>query len=142
MQAAIGVAQMDKLEGFIEKRKENFEYLSKKLEEFSDKLIMPEATKDSEPSWFGFILTLKDDSIDREEMMKFLNSKGVATRLLFAGNVTKQPYFIDNRIEHRVAGNLENTDIIMNKSFWIGVYPGIGKEQIDYMAEVIGEFLK
>lgn len=142
LQAAIGVAQMDKLESFVKKRKENFAYLYQKLREFEDFFILPEATENSEPSWFGFPLTIKDGRIDRTKFLQHLNGKGVMTRLLFAGNITKQPYFIDYKIKHRQIGDLKNTDIIMNNTFWVGIYPGLEKEHLDYVYAAFKEYLK
>ena len=142
LQAAIGVAQMDKLEGFIKKRKENFAYLYQKLSEFEDFFILPEATENSEPSWFGFPLTIKEGRTDRTKFLQHLNGKGVMTRLLFGGNITKQPYFIDYKIKYRQAGDLENTDIIMNNTFWVGIYPGLEKEHLDYVYGAFKEYLK
>lgn len=142
LQASIGCAQIEKLEHFIEKRKSNFTYLYNKLKEFEDKLILPKATENSDPSWFGFIITIKDKSIDRTEFLKYLNEKGVATRLLFAGNITKQPYFINNEIEYKQIGDLKNTDIVMNNSFWIGIYPNLSEKHLDYVYEIFKGYLK
>ena len=141
LQAAIGVAQMDKLSSFIEKRKANFRYLYDKLKEFEDYFILPKATENSNPSWFGFLLTIKNNKINRAEFMQYLNKKGVGTRLLFGGNITKQPYFIDYKIKYRQIGNLENTDKVMRDTFWIGVYPGLNKKHLDYMYNVFRKFL-
>ncbi len=142
LQAAIGVAQMDKLPGFIAKRKENFKYLLTCLEEFEDYFVLPGPTENSDPAWFGFLLTIKNNALDRTEFMQYLNDNQIATRLLFCGNVTKQPYFVDNDINYRSPGSLENTDIIMNNTFWIGVYPGIDKNAIDYMLNAFRYFFK
>jgi CDP-6-deoxy-D-xylo-4-hexulose-3-dehydrase len=141
LQAAIGVAQMDKLPGFVEKRKENFALLSDRLRPFEDDLVLPRATEKSDPAWFGFPLTLRNGRLDRTALMQFLNDRGIATRLIFCGNVTKQPYFIDNAVKFRAVGNLANTDVVMNDTFWIGVYPGLGLSQIEYMVEQFGEFI-
>lgn len=140
LHSAIGAAQMNKLEGFIKKRKQNFAYLSERLKEFESYFILPAATENSDPSWFGFLLTIKDKSIDRTELLKYLSSKGVATRLLFGGNITKQPYFVDYKINYRQIGELSNTDEIMKSTFWVGVYPGLNKEHLDYMVSVFKEF--
>jgi CDP-6-deoxy-D-xylo-4-hexulose-3-dehydrase len=128
MQAAIGVAQMKKISAFVKKRIDNFAYLKKRFgeEKLDDFLILPEAAPDSEPSWFGFPLTIRG-KIDRAALMKRLNEKGVGTRFLFGGNITKQPYFVDGEYDYRTVGTLENTDAAMNKSFWLGVYPALGK---------------
>lgn len=143
LQASIGVAQMDKLESFTKKRKENFEYLYGKLKEFEDYFILPKATENSEPSWFGFLLTIKEDSkINRTKFMQYLNDNGIGTRLLFGGNLTKQPYFVDYGIKYRQIGDLENTDIIMNNTFWIGVYPALEKEHLDYVYETFKKIFR
>jgi CDP-4-dehydro-6-deoxyglucose reductase, E1 len=139
MQAAIAVAQLKKLPSFIEKRKENFAYLTELLKEFEDYFILPEATPNSNPCWFGYLITIKDNKIPRQELINFLEEKKIATRLLFGGNITKQPYF--QNIEHRIVGNLNNTDNIMNNTFWIGVYPGITKEMLDYVKESFNIFI-
>lgn len=141
MQAAVGVAQLEKFPGFVEKRKENFKRLHANLEEVSDKLILPEAAKNSDPSWFGFIMTVKDD-MDREKIVRYIEGKGIQTRMLFAGNLIKHPCFDEMRKTgegYRVVGDLSTTDRIMNKSFWVGVYPGMDDKKLDYMAKVIKE---
>jgi len=132
MQAACGLAQMDRLEGLVEARKENFAYLKEGLQSCAEFIELPEATKNSEPSWFGFPITLKEDSgITRNELIKFLDEGKIGTRLLFAGNLTRQPYF--ENVEYRVVGELTNTDRIMNQTFWIGIYPGLTKQHLDYV---------
>ncbi|MCK4781668.1 lipopolysaccharide biosynthesis protein RfbH [Candidatus Parcubacteria bacterium] len=142
MQAAIGVSQMGKLRYFIKRRKENFNYLYNKLKEFEKYFIFSKATKNSNPSWFGFAFTIKDPKkINRRRFMEYLNSKGIGTRLLFGGNITKQPYFIDYKIRYRQIGNLENTDKVMNSTFWIGLYPGLNKQHFDYISGVFKDFL-
>ena len=139
MQAACGLAQLDSLEYFIERRKKNFKTLMSLLMPYEKFLILPKETKNSEPAWFGFPITLRENmGYERVQLLKYLDSKGVGTRLLFAGNLTCQPYFQD--LNYRVHGNLENTDRIMNQSFWLGVYPGLGEEHLIYMGEVIAEF--
>ena len=140
MQAACGVAQIEKLNDFVNKRNENFEYLKKNLLLFQDKFIFPEQTKKATPSWFGFLLTIKDNQIDRNKIIEFLNEKKIGTRLLFAGNVIKQPYFVNQK--YRVFKNLHNTDKVMKDSFWLGVYPGLNKNHLDYVIENIEEFIK
>ena len=145
MQASLWVAQLEKLEGFIVKRNENWKYLTKKLiEEGLDKyFILPEATKNSEPSWFGYVLSIRPETgINREELMKFLNEKKIGTRLLFAGNYLRQPAFIDYVSDYRVVGNLENADFVMNYTFWLGVYPGLTEEHYEYIVENIQNFIK
>ncbi len=139
MQAAIGCAQLEKFPSFVEKRRHNFDRLKKNLESLQDKLILPEACADSDPSWFGFLITCKEGT-NRNHVVQFLENKGVQTRMLFAGNLTKHPCFDEMRAEgigYRVVGELKNTDRIMNDSFWIGVYPGMTDEMIDYMARMI-----
>lgn len=140
MQAAVAVAQMKKLPNFIAIRKRNFELLSQKLAVFSDYFILPQATGHSDPSWFGFLLTIKDGApFTRNKLTKFLDSKKIGTRLLFAGNVTKQPYMQGR--PYRIVGSLKNTDKIMKDSFWIGLYQGISPEMIDYMVSCFREFI-
>jgi len=141
-QAAIGLAQLAKLPGFIEKRKENFAYLKGRFakEGLDRHFIMPKDTPDSDPAWFGFPLTLRGD-LDRTGLLMHLNSKNIATRLLFAGNITKQPYFVENKIPHRVVGGLDNTDEVMNKTFWMGVYPALSQEHLDHVVSALKEWL-
>ena len=136
MQAACGLAQLDRVDGFIQSRKDNFNYLINKLQSVTDYLILPQATENSDPSWFGFPITIKPDAgTDRTTLLKYLNQNNIGTRLLFAGNITKQPYF--NDIEYRIVSELENTNIIMNNTFWIGVFPGITEEMMDFVVEKI-----
>ena len=145
MQAALGVAQLEKLEGFIAKRNANWDYLTKRLKEegLEKYFILPEATQNSEPSWFGFVLSIRPEmGINREELMKYLNYKKIGTRLLFAGNYLRQPAFIDYVTEYRVIGDLKNADFVMNQTFWLGVYPGLGEEQYDYVVDMIKAFPK
>lgn len=140
MQAALGVAQLEKLEGFVDKRKKNFELLHKGLSKHIDKLILPTATKNSDPSWFGFLITLKSNAgISRNDLVQKLNDKKIATRLLFAGDLRKQPYF--KEYNYRVVGKLTNTEIIVNNTFWIGVTPMISEEMIDYICKSFDELL-
>ena len=140
MQAACGLAQLDKLDSFIQARKDNFDYLKQKLQSCEEFIHLPEATENSDPSWFGFLITLKENAgINRVDFLKYLDQNKIGTRLLFAGNLTKQPY-MTNR-QYRIVGNLENTDYIMNNSFWIGVYPGLTKEMLDFMVNKIETFL-
>ncbi len=134
MQAACGLAQLQRLEGFVQKRKENFQYLKKRLQSLKNFLILPEATENSDPAWFGFPLTLKEDSgTARVNLLQYLDQYKLATRLLFSGNLTRQPYF--ESVKYRKVGVLENTDRIMNQTFWIGCYPGLTKEMLDYMVK-------
>ena len=139
MQAACALAQLDRLEEFIAKRRANFTYMKKRLASCSKFLHLPEATPNSEPSWFGFPLIVKADSgIRRNELINYLEQNKIGTRLLFAGNLTKQPYMANRK--YRVSGELKNTDIVMNQTFWLGTFPALGVEQIDYIAAKIEEF--
>lgn len=139
MQAAIGCAQLEKFPSFVERRRHNFERLRAALEVVSDKLILPEACENSKPSWFGFLMTVKE-GMDRKEIVKYIEDHGVQTRVLFAGNLTKHPCFDEMRASgegFRVVSDLKNTDRIMQDTFWVGVYPGMTDEMIDYMAKTI-----
>lgn len=146
MQAAIGCAQLEKLPSFIESRKRNWKLLRDGLEDLSDKFILPEATSNSDPSWFGFLLTVKEGTgFNRDEIVNYLESNGIQTRMLFAGNLIKHPCFDEMRQsgeDYRVVGELKNTDIIMNQTFWIGVYPGMTDEMTEFMIEKIREYAK
>ncbi len=140
MQAALGLAQLEKLDEFIKIRRHNFNLLKQGLTKHTNKLILPEATPNSEPSWFGFLITLKKNAgISRNDFVQRLNDKKVATRLLFAGDLRKQPYF--KGVNYRVVGDLTNTDIIVNDTFWIGVTPMINDEMISYMINCFDEIL-
>ena len=144
MQAAIGCAQLGKISSFTEKRKHNFRQLYGKLSGFQDKLILPEAAKNSDPSWFGFLITCIEGT-NRNELVRHLESKNIQTRMLFAGNLIRHPCFDELRKSgsgYRVVGNLDITDRIMNDTFWIGVYPGMTDEMIDKMQRIIIECLK
>lgn len=141
MQAAIGCAQLEKLPVFIQKRKENFEYLKTLLKCVEDKIILPEAAENSDPSWFGFLMTCKE-GVDREKVVRHLEENRIQTRMLFAGNLTKHPCFDSIRNDsssYRIVGSLDNTDNIMNNSFWVGVYPGMTEEMLKKMADTIIE---
>jgi CDP-6-deoxy-D-xylo-4-hexulose-3-dehydrase len=139
MQAACALAQMDRLPEFIAARKRNFAYLKTRLKSCEEFLILPESTVGSEPSWFGFPITVRESAnIARVELIKYLDQYKIGTRLLFAGNLTRQPYF-EGR-QYRVSGELTNTDIIMNNTFWIGVYPGLTEAMLDYVADQIESF--
>ena len=141
MQAACGLAQLDRLDGFINKRKKNFIYLYESLKELSEYLILPEKEKNSDPSWFGFPLTIRDENkFDRTKLMQFLNENNIGTRLLFAGNVIKQPYM--KNINYRISSSLEKSDIVMKNTFWIGLYPGLSNKHLDFSSEKIKEFFK
>jgi len=139
MQAACGLAQLKRLPEFIKKRNSNFSYLSDRLSTLSDFIELTVPTENSTPSWFGFPITVKSNSgVSRVDLTKYLDQNKIGTRLLFAGNLTRQPYFKD--IEYRVVGDLTNTDITMNQTLWLGIYPGLGTTQLDYIAEKMEEF--
>ena len=139
MQAACALAQMDRLEEFIAKRRANFAYLRKRLESVAEFLHLPEKTPNSEPSWFGFPLVLKVGSgVKRTDLINFLDENKIGTRLLFAGNLTKQPYMVGRNF--RISGDLTNTDVVMSQTFWLGTFPGLGGEELDYIAEKLEEF--
>ena len=141
MQAAVGCAQLEKFPGFVERRRHNFDRLKNALSGMEDKLILPEACENSIPSWFGFLITCRE-GVDRNQVVQYVEGKGVQTRMLFAGNLTKHPCFDQLRREktgYRIVGDLSVTDRIMKDPFWVGVYPGMTDEMIDYMASVIRE---
>lgn len=139
MQAACALAQMDRVEEFIAKRRANFTYLKNSLASCVEFLHLPEATPNSEPSWFGFPLVVKAESgIKRNDLINYLEQNKIGTRLLFAGNLTKQPYMAGRN--YRVSGELTNTDVVMNQTFWLGTFPALGQEQLDYIAEKLEEF--
>jgi CDP-4-dehydro-6-deoxyglucose reductase, E1 len=142
MQAACGVAQLDRLPGFIESRNSNFDYLYNRLSNLTDYFILPKATQNSKPSWFGFPLSLKEGlEFSREDLLRFLDQEKIGTRLIFAGNLTKQPYFQNPFIKYRIAGDLSNTDAVMSNSFWLGLYPGLTESHLDFTCDKIEEFL-
>jgi CDP-6-deoxy-D-xylo-4-hexulose-3-dehydrase len=141
MQAACGVGQLEKLESFIQKRKENVSFLKKKLEDLQELIQLPEAEENSEPSWFGFPITIKDKcKISRKDLIDKLTEKKIGTRLLFAGNLTKQPAYIN--LKYRVSGELKVTDKIMSDTFWVGIQPALGEEELSYIAKILRENLK
>lgn len=143
MQAAVGCAQLEKFPGFIEKRKDNFNQLYAALKNL-DELILFKAYDESDPSWFGFLITIKDGAdINRNAMVEYLEGCNIQTRNLFAGNITRHPCFDDlNRgVDYRIAGELKNTDKIMNDSFWVGLYPGMNQDKLNYMVESIKRFI-
>lgn len=143
LQAAIGCAQLDKFPAFVERRRHNFDRLKSALSDLKDRLILPEACPNSRPSWFGFLITCKEGT-DRNRLVQFLEKNGIQTRMLFAGNLVKHPCFDEMRASgkgYRIVGKLENTDRIMRDTFWIGVYPGMTDEMLDYMAKKIREGL-
>ena len=139
MQAACGLAQLDRAQEFIDKRNQNFEYLSNRLSNLSDFIEVAKPTPNSTPSWFGFPVTLKEDcGVQRVDLLKFLDQQKIGSRLLFAGNLTKQPYFKD--IEYRIVGDLPNTDRTMEQTFWLGVFPALNVEHFEFIAEKLEEF--
>ena len=139
MQAACALAQMDRVEEFIAKRRANFSYLKNRLARVEQFLHLPQATPNSEPSWFGFPLVLKGSAgVGRTDLINFLEQNKIGTRLLFAGNLTKQPYMAGRNF--RVSGELTNTDVVMNQTFWLGTFPGLDVQQLDYIAEKLEEF--
>jgi CDP-6-deoxy-D-xylo-4-hexulose-3-dehydrase len=139
MQAALGVSQIGKLSQFIERRKENFRYLSSALKPLEECLLLPEATPGSDPSWFGFPIGIREDApFSREDIIRALDAKKIGTRLLFGGNLLRQPAY--EGCEYRVVGELPNTDFVMKNVFWIGVYPGLTEEMLDFVADTILKF--
>jgi len=145
MQAAIGCEQLKKFPSFIERRRHNWERLKSALKAVEDVLILPEPCENSEPSWFGFLISVRAGSgLDRNKITRYIESHNIQTRLLFSGNLTKHPCFDEIRgsSRYRVVGALTNTDFIMNNTFWVGVYPGMTDEMIDYMANTIIDAVK
>jgi CDP-4-dehydro-6-deoxyglucose reductase, E1 len=140
MQAAVGLAQMGKLESFIATRRRNFEYLHARLQPLQDYFILPVATAGSEPSWFGFPIAVRPDApFTRNDVVRYLETNKVATRLLFGGNLVRQPAYAD--VQFRQVGALPNADFIMNQVFWVGIYPGLTPPMLDYLAERFFEFV-
>lgn len=140
MQAAVGLAQLDRLDGFIAARQRNFDLLTEAFREFEDLFILPQATPESQPSWFGFPLTLRANApFSREDLTQYFDAKRIGTRLLFGGNLLRQPYMKGRNV--RVVGDLTNADIVTEKTFWIGLFPGIGADHIGYVADTVREFL-
>lgn len=146
LQAAIGCAQLEKLPTFIQARQRNWQILRQGLDGLSDRFILPEPSPNSKPSWFGFLLTVKEGAgFNREQIVTFLEAQGIQTRMLFAGNLLKHPCFDEMRTAHkgyRLIGNLRNTDLIMRQTFWLGVYPGLKAEMLDYLLAKIREFVR
>ena len=139
MQAAVGIAQLDKLPNFIARRKENFDFLKQQLLDLQNFLILPEATPNSDPSWFGFLVLVKENiPFTRNELVQYLEKQRIGTRLLFGGNLVKQPAYKD--LPYRVVGDLSNTDHVMQNAFWLGVFPGLTEEMRTYISDVIHQF--
>ena len=139
IQAACGLSQLKKIEEFVQKRRQNFNHLSRRLASLEDFLILPQPTIHSEPAWFGFPLTIKETAgTGRKDLLEYLDQRRIGTRLLFAGNLTKQPYF--SKIAYRVASTLRNSDVIMSSTFWLGVYPGLSTEMLDYVADELEQY--
>ena len=144
MQAAVGCAQLEKLPDFVEKRKANWQFMHEALADMQDRILLPEAEANSDPSWFGFCMTLKE-GLDRNAAVRYIEDHGIQTRLLFAGNLVKQPCFDAIRndgVSYRVSGELTNTDIITERTFWIGVYPGMTRDRLEYMADTVRAAVK
>jgi len=139
MQAALGASQIAKLSQFIARRKENFEYLRAALQPLEEYLMLPEATPGSDPSWFGFPIGVRETApFRRDDLIRALESKKIGTRLLFGGNLLRQPAY--EGCEHRIIGQLPNTDFVMNSVFWVGVYPGLTQPMLDFVADSLFEF--
>lgn len=144
MQAAIGCRQLDKLPAFIEARRYNWKYLKEGLQDLQDKLILPEPAPNSDPSWFGFLITV-GEGLNADKIIRYLEEKGIQTRRLFGGNLIKHPCFTNmcrNDEWYRIIGDLHNTDRIMRDTFWIGVYPGMTNKKLDYMIHIIKKAVK
>lgn len=141
MQAAVGCAQLDKLPEFVEKRRQNFDFLYQQLQDLQDVLVLPEAAKNSEPSWFGFLLSVRENApFTRNALVQYLEEKRIGTRLLFGGNLVRQPLY--QGLKYRVVGELGNTDRVMESAFWLGVFPGLTEEMLTYTVSQIREFVR
>ncbi|MEM8862195.1 MAG: DegT/DnrJ/EryC1/StrS family aminotransferase, partial [Chloroflexota bacterium] len=141
MQAAVGVAQLDRLDDFISTRRQNWAYLRSKLEPLEDYFHLPVPAANSEPSWFGFLLSVREGApFDRNQLIAHLTKNKIGTRLLFGGNLTRQPAYAGH--QWRAVGDLKNTDFTMTNSFWVGIYPGLTNEMLDFVAETFSDFVK
>lgn len=142
MQAAIGLAQLERLDDFVAARRRNWQYLRDGLKHLEDVFLLPVPTENSEPSWFGFCMTLRPEApFDREHMVQYMNDeKKIGTRLLFGGNLLRQPYMKGRN--YRVVGSLDNSDLVMNRTFWVGVYPGLTESHLDYIIESLTDYVK
>jgi CDP-6-deoxy-D-xylo-4-hexulose-3-dehydrase len=141
MQAAVGCAQLDKLPEFVEKRRHNFDFLYQHLQDLQDVLVLPEATQNSEPSWFGFLLSVREDApFTRNALVQYLEENRIGTRLLFGGNLVRQPLY--KGLKYRVVGELANTDRVMQTAFWLGVFPGLTEEMLSYTVSKIRDFFR
>ncbi|MFM6398525.1 DegT/DnrJ/EryC1/StrS family aminotransferase, partial [Planktothrix sp.] len=141
MQAAVGVAQLDKLPEFIAKRRQNFDFLYQGLQDLQDVLQLPEATANSEPSWFGFLIYVKENApFTRNDLVQYLEKKRIGTRLLFGGNLIRQPAY--EGLNYRIVGDLPKTDQVMARSFWIGLFPGLTEEMLGYVVDQLNQFVR
>lgn len=143
IQAAMGLEQLKRLPTFIKSRRDNFAYLYQAFKKLDKYFILPKWSAKANPSWFGFLLTIRPGAgFSREDLLRYLNEKKIGTRLLFSGNITRQPYFKNYKIKYRVSGKLENTDRVMTSTFWIGVYPGLNKKMLNYVIDSFSDFIK